>query len=187
MPFGNARYCFGLCVYTASSLTLSASTYCLAPTDFILHALHASIYMLCTHIQIEELAKIIYTPVVGRACQSFAHIFRRTRGMYFSSNDRDNMASMVYNWPVRASVSSLALLAYLSRANSSFLRVQNSAASTLRAHVFDFSFNICFQSFKTESNAHIIYQPHNPTNKTLSCTVTSSHHQPISSIPAAHI
>jgi hypothetical protein len=55
-----------------------------------------------THHQIEEFAKIIYTPVVGRACQSFAHIFRRTRGMYFSSNDRDNMASMVYNWPVRA-------------------------------------------------------------------------------------
>lgn len=62
---------------------------------------------ICTHHlrsssrQIEEFAKIIYTPVVGRACQSFAHIFRRTRGMYFSSNDRDNMASMVYNWPVR--------------------------------------------------------------------------------------
>jgi hypothetical protein len=79
---------------------LISSTRCIyilpCPTDCILYALHAS-----TRTQIEELAKIIYTPVVGRACQSFAHIFRRTRGMYFSSNDRDNMASMVYNWPVR--------------------------------------------------------------------------------------
>jgi malic enzyme len=49
---------------------------------------------------IEDLAKIIYTPTVGRACLSFAHIFRRTRGMYFSSQDRGNMHAMVYNWPV---------------------------------------------------------------------------------------
>lgn len=32
--------------------------------------------------------------------QEFAHIFRRTRGMYFSSDDANNMHAMVYNWPI---------------------------------------------------------------------------------------
>lgn len=48
---------------------------------------------------IEEMAPIVYTPTVGKVCQSFGNLFRRTRGMYFSSQDRGHMASMVYNWP----------------------------------------------------------------------------------------
>ena len=49
---------------------------------------------------IVQLAPIIYTPTVGRACIDFSSSFRRARGMYFSTADRDNMASMVYNHPV---------------------------------------------------------------------------------------
>ncbi len=48
---------------------------------------------------IEEMAPIIYTPTVGQACMEFAARFRRPRGMYFSEEDRGNMAAMVYNWP----------------------------------------------------------------------------------------
>ena len=45
-----------------------------------------------------EMSPIIYTPTVGWACSHFSHIFRRGRGMYFCRHDRNEMASMVYNW-----------------------------------------------------------------------------------------
>lgn len=52
----------------------------------------------CLIDHLEELAPIIYTPTVGVACQSFGTLFRRPRGMYFSSNDKGVMASMMWNW-----------------------------------------------------------------------------------------
>ena len=36
---------------------------------------------------IEEMAPIIYTPTVGKVCQRFGSVFRRTRGMYFCHED----------------------------------------------------------------------------------------------------
>eukprot|EP01102_Stenamoeba_stenopodia_P008339 TRINITY_DN2392_c0_g1_i1.p1 TRINITY_DN2392_c0_g1~~TRINITY_DN2392_c0_g1_i1.p1 ORF type:complete len:607 (-),score=143.98 TRINITY_DN2392_c0_g1_i1:173-1993(-) len=48
---------------------------------------------------ISQMASIIYTPTVGEACQKFGTMFRRARGMYFSSLDKGEMISMVYNWP----------------------------------------------------------------------------------------
>lgn len=48
---------------------------------------------------IEEMAPVIYTPVVGEACQKFGSQFRRARGMYFSTADRGEMSAMVWNWP----------------------------------------------------------------------------------------
>lgn len=47
----------------------------------------------------EKLAPIVYTPVVGEACQKFHAIYRRTRGMYFSLDDRPHFRTMVFNWP----------------------------------------------------------------------------------------
>lgn len=44
---------------------------------------------------IEEMAPYVYTPTVGKVCQKFGNHFRRTRGMYFSSMDRNQMAAMV--------------------------------------------------------------------------------------------
>lgn len=46
-----------------------------------------------------EVAKVVYTPTVGDACRKFHAIYRRTRGMYFSTEDRGHFQSMVYNWP----------------------------------------------------------------------------------------
>ena len=43
--------------------------------------------------------RIIYTPTVGWACQNFSQIYRRPRGMFFSAKDKNQMASMIYNWP----------------------------------------------------------------------------------------
>eukprot|EP00948_MAST-09A_sp_MAST-9A-sp1_P003747 g3747.t1 len=48
---------------------------------------------------IESLAPIVYTPTVGEVCKQFGDQFRRSRGMYFSSQDRGEMSSMVWNWP----------------------------------------------------------------------------------------
>lgn len=39
------------------------------------------------------------TPTVGTACLEFGDQFRRSRGMYFSKEDRGLFSSMVYNWP----------------------------------------------------------------------------------------
>ncbi|OBZ90833.1 Malic enzyme, hydrogenosomal [Choanephora cucurbitarum] len=48
---------------------------------------------------LDELAGIIYTPTVGEACLMSHSIYRRSRGMYFSSQDRGAMSAMVHNWP----------------------------------------------------------------------------------------
>jgi malate dehydrogenase (oxaloacetate-decarboxylating)(NADP+) len=50
---------------------------------------------------LEELMPIIYTPTVGKACQEFSHIFRRSRGFYISSNDAGQMEKNLHNWPTR--------------------------------------------------------------------------------------
>jgi malate dehydrogenase (oxaloacetate-decarboxylating)(NADP+) len=48
---------------------------------------------------LEKLAPIVYTPTVGLACQKFGSVFRRARGMYFSSQDKGQMGVMCHNWP----------------------------------------------------------------------------------------
>lgn len=44
---------------------------------------------------IDEMMPIVYTPVVGEACQRFSHIYRRGRGVYVSYNDRGNIAHIL--------------------------------------------------------------------------------------------
>lgn len=46
-----------------------------------------------------EMTPIVYTPVVGQACQQFGHIYRRNRGMYISLRHKGRMDKVLANWP----------------------------------------------------------------------------------------
>ncbi|MEE8112015.1 MAG: NAD-dependent malic enzyme [Acidobacteriota bacterium] len=50
---------------------------------------------------LEEMMPIIYTPTVGMACQEFGHIFRRSRGLFITANDRGRVTQVIKNWPFR--------------------------------------------------------------------------------------
>ncbi|TWU29669.1 NAD-dependent malic enzyme [Bythopirellula polymerisocia] len=46
---------------------------------------------------IAEMLPIIYTPVVGEACQKFSHIYRRPRGLFISYPERDHVDEILAN------------------------------------------------------------------------------------------
>ena len=48
---------------------------------------------------IDEMMPIVYTPVVGEACQKFSHIYRRGRGLYIPYAQRNNMEDILSNVP----------------------------------------------------------------------------------------
>jgi malate dehydrogenase (oxaloacetate-decarboxylating)(NADP+) len=50
---------------------------------------------------IEQIMPLIYTPTVGKACQHFSHIYRRSRGLYISLQERGQVRQTLQNWPHR--------------------------------------------------------------------------------------
>jgi malate dehydrogenase (oxaloacetate-decarboxylating) len=46
---------------------------------------------------IDEMLPIVYTPVVGEACQKFSHIYRRGRGLYIAHDQRGQIEKILTN------------------------------------------------------------------------------------------
>jgi malic enzyme len=49
------------------------------------------------HDHIDQMMPIVYTPVVGQACQRFSHIYRRARGLYISYEQQDKIETILEN------------------------------------------------------------------------------------------
>ncbi|MEM9728931.1 MAG: NAD-dependent malic enzyme [Myxococcota bacterium] len=52
------------------------------------------------HDHLDEMMPIIYTPVVGAACEQFSEIYRRPRGLFVSYPERDQMDAILDHAPV---------------------------------------------------------------------------------------
>jgi malic enzyme len=46
---------------------------------------------------LEEMAPIIYTPTVGKACELYSHLYRRARGLYVTPADRGRIATLLHH------------------------------------------------------------------------------------------
>lgn len=56
-----------------------------------------TLFFRLVHDHIDEMMPIVYTPVVGEACQQFSHIYRRPRGLYISYAHRHRIDAILEN------------------------------------------------------------------------------------------
>jgi len=62
-----------------------------------LHDRNETLFYRLVHEHIDEMMPVVYTPVVGEACQRFSHIYRRGRGLYISYEQRDRIEQILAN------------------------------------------------------------------------------------------
>jgi len=58
-----------------------------------------TLFFRLVHDHIDEMMPIVYTPVVGEACQRFSHIYRRPRGLYIGYDQRHRIDAILANHP----------------------------------------------------------------------------------------
>ena len=58
-----------------------------------------TLFFRLVHEHIDEMMPVVYTPVVGEACQQFSHIYRRARGLYIGYDQRDRIEKILRNRP----------------------------------------------------------------------------------------
>ncbi|NIM51029.1 MAG: oxaloacetate-decarboxylating malate dehydrogenase [Gemmatimonadales bacterium] len=69
-----------------------------------LHDRNETLFFRLLHAHIDEMMPIVYTPVVGEACQKYSHIYRRARGLYISYEQRDKIEQILANHPTPPAV-----------------------------------------------------------------------------------
>ncbi|HSB36706.1 MAG TPA: NAD-dependent malic enzyme, partial [Thermoanaerobaculia bacterium] len=63
-----------------------------------LHDRNETLFFRLVHERIDEMLPIVYTPVVGEACQKFSHIYRRGRGLYVGYDQRHQIEKVLLNY-----------------------------------------------------------------------------------------
>lgn len=58
-----------------------------------------TLFFRLVHDHIDEMMPVVYTPVVGEACQRYSHIYRRPRGLYISYEQRHRIDAILANHP----------------------------------------------------------------------------------------
>jgi malate dehydrogenase (oxaloacetate-decarboxylating) len=62
-----------------------------------LHDRNETLFYRLVQENIDEMMPVVYTPVVGEACQKFSHIYRRGRGLYIAYEQRDRIEEILKN------------------------------------------------------------------------------------------
>ncbi|HYM61908.1 MAG TPA: NAD-dependent malic enzyme [Thermoanaerobaculia bacterium] len=57
-----------------------------------------TLFFRLVHERINEMMPIVYTPVVGEACQKYSHIYRRGRGLYINYDQRNEIEKVLSNY-----------------------------------------------------------------------------------------
>ncbi len=80
--------------------------YCSAPTDIdkyiylrSLQDRNETLYYSLLEEHIEEMIPIIYIPTVAEACLQFSHHYQRSRGLYITKDNVDDMQEMTHHFP----------------------------------------------------------------------------------------